>query len=88
VNTFEEIFTTNSDGCDRTFTVSIEGVVNDILKHPQTVQVRPTNHSEIAWIVCNLKPPKAAGSNRIQNISLFATGSSQIYGHHLINHLR
>jgi hypothetical protein len=32
--------------------------------------VRATNHSEIAWIVCHLKPCKAAGPDGIQNIIL------------------
>jgi hypothetical protein len=44
--------------------------VNDFLKQPLTDGVRATNHSEIAWIVRNLKPRKAAGSDGVKNMIL------------------
>jgi hypothetical protein len=43
--------------------------------------MRATNRSEIAWIVRHLKPRKAAGPDRIQNIintSTSAEASSQM----------
>jgi hypothetical protein len=67
-DTSEQIFTINSD-FDHTFIVSTEQALNDFLKQPLTDWVRPTNHSEIAWIAHHLKPRKA-GPYGILNIIL------------------
>jgi hypothetical protein len=67
-DTLEQIFPTKMLIC--AFTVSTEQVVNAFLKHPLTVQLRAIHHSEIAWIVCDLKSRKGAGSDEIQNIML------------------
>jgi hypothetical protein len=58
-DTLEHIFITNPD-VDNSFTVRTEQTVNDFLKQPMTDRVRPTNHSEISWIVRHLKPRKAS----------------------------
>jgi hypothetical protein len=39
---------------------------DSVVKHPLTVGVRATNHSEIAWIVHHLKPCKTAGPDTIR----------------------
>jgi hypothetical protein len=59
-DTLDHIFTTNPD-VDNSFTVQTEQTVNDFLKQPMKDRVRPTNHSEISWIVRHLKPRKASG---------------------------
>jgi hypothetical protein len=65
----EETFTACSD-IDHAFTVSSEQIANDFLKQPLANRVRATNHSEIAWIIRNLKPRKTSGSDGVQNIIL------------------
>jgi hypothetical protein len=68
-DTLEEVFTANPD-VDTNFTVSTEQVVTTFLKQPLQVSIRPTNHSEIEWIIRHLKSRKAAGPDGIQNIIL------------------
>jgi hypothetical protein len=68
-DTLEEIFKTNPD-FDTNFTVSTEQVVTEFQKQPPQTSVRPTNHSEIEWIIRHLKPRKASGPDGIQNIVL------------------
>jgi hypothetical protein len=59
--TLENIFTTNPD-VDNSFIVTTEQIVNYFLKQLMTDRVSPPNHSEISWIVRQLKPRKARGS--------------------------
>jgi hypothetical protein len=61
------MFTTNPD-LDNSFTVRTDQTVNDFLKQPMKDRVRPTNNSEISWIVHHLKPRKGSGPDGIQNI--------------------
>jgi hypothetical protein len=68
-DTLEHIFTTNPD-VGNFFTVQTEQTVNDFLKQPMKDRVRPTNRSEISWIVRHLKPSKASGPDGLQNIIL------------------
>jgi hypothetical protein len=68
-DTLEQIFTTNSD-TDRALTANTEQVVNDFLEQPLTDRMRTTNHSEIAWIVRQLKPRKTTGPDGIENVIL------------------
>jgi hypothetical protein len=68
-NTFEQLFSTNSD-VDHTFTVSAEQVVNGFLTQPLIEKVRSANYSEIAGMVSHRNPRKAAGPDGIKNIIL------------------
>jgi hypothetical protein len=68
-DTLEEIFKTNP-GVDTNFTFSSVQVVTEFQKQPPQASVRPTNHSEIEWIIRRLKPRKASGPDGIQNIVL------------------
>jgi hypothetical protein len=68
-DTLEHMFTTNPD-VDNSFTDITERIVNYFLKQPVTDRVRPTNHSEISWIVRHLKSNIASGPDGIQNIIL------------------
>jgi hypothetical protein len=68
-DTLEEIHTANQH-VDTNFAISMEQAVAEFLKHPLQVSTKPTNNSEIEWIICHFKSRKAAGSGGIQNIIL------------------
>jgi hypothetical protein len=65
-DSLEHIFSTNPVA-DQPFTENTEQAVNDFLTQPLTERLRPTNHSEIAWLTRHLKPRKAPGPDGIQN---------------------
>jgi hypothetical protein len=55
---------------NKPFTAYIEQLVKDFLIQPFIGRLRPTNHSEISWLVRHSKSRSAPGPDGIQNIIL------------------
>jgi hypothetical protein len=68
-DSLQKAFTTNPDN-NKHFTLHIEQLVKDFLDKPFSGRVRPTNPSEVAWLIRHTRPRSAPGPDRIQNILL------------------
>jgi hypothetical protein len=68
-DSLQKAFTANPDN-NKHFTLHIEQLVQDFLHQPFSGRERPTNPSEVAWLIRHIRPRSAPGPDGIQNIVL------------------
>jgi hypothetical protein len=68
-DSLQKALTANPDN-NKHFTLQIEQLVQNFLDKPFSGRVRPTNPSEVAWLIRHTRPRSAPGPEGIQNIVL------------------
>jgi hypothetical protein len=68
-DSLRKTFSPNPD-VNKSFTAHTQHLVEDFLSRPFSDHLRPTNHSEIAWLIRHAKSRSAPGPDGIQNIIL------------------